>query len=1705
MTPAGSPIPTPPLASTLLLLLLAATSCGATEARRGEEGAGAPPPVAAPLTRSLAVHPSNATQSRQPELPSLSHSYPRDGSDRCPPPSLNSLCPCYNLAGGDGGMSDPGLDEADGGGPGGGSGGILLECPGVSDTSALRAVLSLVSPPALPPSAVPVVRSLSLYDLDAGITALPASAFPPPGMAPPVRSLTVSQSALMRLDPDSLVALRPALESLSIVGGRLTTIPQGALTGLHRLRALDLEGNLVSELPPNAFPRGLRLTRITLKANRIARVHEAALSGLEGSLAELDLSENRLDAFPLSALRRLQHLRSLHLAWNAIGGMPSKEDADEETLNQQHTSMSEEPPRLPSLLNLDLGSNDFEVLNAKAFGALPSLRTLSLTHNTVSIVHRDAFEGLMDLETIDLSFNRVSSLEPGTFRNNLRIKTVDFSGNHLHGIAGVFSGLPELRELLLPDNNVLEIPGDTFEGCAELSVLDLERNAIRRVDEASLLPLPRLNTLRLGENLIEGLPRGLFQRSRYLSSLSLDGNRITSLESGLFSSLEKSLKELRLQGNRLEAVGRDDLHPLPSLLELHLQRNKLSTVAPGAFRSLRTIQHANLAGNRLTHLGDVFGRSYESHVPDDRPSLAHPAYPGSAPTEPAMPPASLVSLQLGGNRIEALSEAALKGQTAVQILWLSHNKLGRLPRALLADLGSVRRLYLADNKLVNIEDHAFSGMHSLRFIDLSRNRLAHVSASTFTGMSMLEELRLAGNRLRHVDAGSLAPLVRLRTLDLSHNPLRQALLPVDSSNSSSNAVVMGSRRGSPIDYGGALPTANVGIPLRVLLLKNASLSRLDPAAFRGLNNLNELALDDNRLDAASISRLSIPGLRELSLSGNDLSAAGQETLSGLPSLQRLELDRSRLPPILPDGLLLPCRRGLSRLDLRGNNIRALSKAAFAGLTSLRELRLGDNSLAEIPYNALADTATTLEVLSAPGNSIRTVSAAKLAAVPRLRELDLRDNDIAVLLSTGYLAPSFNVTNQAPLPNLLSVDLSGNVLTTVPGDFVKGAPILRRLQLARNRLREFPSSVITHATSLRWLDLSGNPLERIREETATYQGASQLQELHISGTNLTALNTNDLISFPGLLQLSLSQNRISRVAPGIFKPLRSLAVLDLGLNELEVLPGDRLRGLKSLRTLNLTHNRLKTLDPFPEDLKAMQILDLSFNQLTRVPQDTFRHLRALSALHLAGNWISSLASECLRPLKNLRTLDLSRNYLESIPVATLRPVEAQLHSLSAEENPLHCTCDSQELWAWLHDHERVLAASTGTGGDLGDGSDGAYGESEGGDQPTRTGGEEGAGAGGSTVTGGLRCESPPELRGEAFMELEPPRFCSAPLVIKLAIQDIQTLSVVVSWQGRDDHGITATPAATGGWAIAGVKGYRVSYHALDRDDAVRSRTLERETRSVRLGNLRPSTHYLICVTGLLNDSKPTAGAASTPRPSTPLQRIAAPPPPPPPPPPAPGPSTSSSAPTGAILMADSPTTKCTQVRTLDLAEGVPGGFGGNVGLSPQERGPDGSTGGLPSGAYQPGGDGPANFGNNGSILTRRLGLIVGSCMGIAVFVILVGALSYLKLKKQRAAAKRDGGDAQSQQSQQSSLHLPPLLPTPLPTRQPSLHSSQTLLHAHPPRQATLPRHQHHHHHHMVTLPCPDGGAEDSSYISYRHYSIQSQEDGVVGVGTTILST
>lgn len=66
---------------------------------------------------------------------------------------------------------------------------------------------------------------------------------------------------------------------------------------------------------------------------------------------------------------------------------------------------------------------------------------------------------------------------------------------------------------------------------------------------------------------------------------------------------------------------------------------------------------------------------------------------------------------------------------------------------------------------------------------------------------------------------------------------------------------------------------------------------------------------------------------------------------------------------------------------------------------------------------------------------------------------------------------------------------------------------------------------------------------------------------------------------------------------------------------------------------------------------------------------------------------------------------------------------------------------------------------------------------------------------------LKCEQPGDLRGRIFTQMEPQDFCELPLIAKLAIQDIQPYSVVVSWQKREHSGLN---------------GFEVKYQQIDAD-------------------------------------------------------------------------------------------------------------------------------------------------------------------------------------------------------------------------------------------------------------------------------------------------
>ncbi|KAJ7308064.1 hypothetical protein JRQ81_008568 [Phrynocephalus forsythii] len=117
--------------------------------------------------------------------------------------------------------------------------------------------------------------------------------------------------------------------------------------------------------------------------------------------------------------------------------------------------------------------------------------------------------------------------------------------------------------------------------------------------------------------------------------------------------------------------------------------------------------------------------------------------------------------------------------------------------------------------------------------------------------------------------------------------------------------------------------------------------------------------------------------------------------------------------------------------------------------------------------------------------------------------------------------------------------------------------------------------------------------------------------------------------PGALRrLSLSANALVSVHRQALAGLGQLEELDLSGNELSLLPPETLLPVPNLRVLNLAHNRLLGLH-FVGALPQLQVLSVQGNALTSLKPDFFQNLPSLQRLRLEGNpWACSCGIQTL---------------------------------------------------------------------------------------------------------------------------------------------------------------------------------------------------------------------------------------------------------------------------------------------------------------------------------------------------------------------------------------------------------------------------------------------------------------------------------------------
>ncbi|XP_055712382.1 uncharacterized protein LOC129807260 [Phlebotomus papatasi] len=125
------------------------------------------------------------------------------------------------------------------------------------------------------------------------------------------------------------------------------------------------------------------------------------------------------------------------------------------------------------------------------------------------------------------------------------------------------------------------------------------------------------------------------------------------------------------------------------------------------------------------------------------------------------------TVECGGRNLLNLPERMDPG---TQVLNFSGNSLTNLPaeRFLRMELINLQKIYLSRNHIMKVHSRAFKGLTNLVELDLSENMLTSVPTETFQDYSSLMRLSLSRNPIRELKTASFRHLSYLTTLELSH-------------------------------------------------------------------------------------------------------------------------------------------------------------------------------------------------------------------------------------------------------------------------------------------------------------------------------------------------------------------------------------------------------------------------------------------------------------------------------------------------------------------------------------------------------------------------------------------------------------------------------------------------------------------------------------------------------------------------------------------------------------------------------------------------------------------------------------------------------------------------------------------------------------------------------------------------------------------------
>ncbi|XP_033235079.1 uncharacterized protein 2mit [Drosophila pseudoobscura] len=317
-----------------------------------------------------------------------------------------------------------------------------------------------------------------------------------------LRQLDVSNNSLSGI-PLSLADTSPALPlvSLDLSCNQFSRLSSNFFAQrLPQLRHLNLAHNRLGNVSRETFYNLLELQTLLLSHNSISDIDYETFLALP-NLQHLDLSHNRLRGSAIRALQGIPDLVSLSIAHNPQVGVAMQEFVASWSLKEldaSGTGLCQVPAALAqSVRTLKLSDNWFQAINCGDMDSYPLLQYLDLSHSRIAHVEDDALGRLELLEFLFLDHNLLTRV-PGSLPTSL-------------------------EHLFLQNNQIMELPPQSFAGLTNLQTLDVSGN---RLIFLPALALPKLLTLNLQSSGVESVSQSIVHTLPQLRDLLLEDNPI---------------------------------------------------------------------------------------------------------------------------------------------------------------------------------------------------------------------------------------------------------------------------------------------------------------------------------------------------------------------------------------------------------------------------------------------------------------------------------------------------------------------------------------------------------------------------------------------------------------------------------------------------------------------------------------------------------------------------------------------------------------------------------------------------------------------------------------------------------------------------------------------------------------------------------------------------------------------------------------------------------------------------------------------------------------------------------------------------------------------------------------------------------------------------------------------------------------------------